>query len=255
MQHLCTDMTFVKSTQQRGEVSPVRCKRWSCPVCHELNRKRVIALARRAKPKALLTLTIAPAPGETPDAAAARLKDGLRLLRLRLKRHPRFTNFEFLAVFERHKSGFPHLHLLIRGKYLPWKWLRSTWKSITGAHQIDIRKIDTRDKAVFYVAKYIGKDLTAFEGCKRWWRSHSFSEEDTEEYEPDNEFARSGTWEVSPHALRYVLRASGYAITPLGKDRWRYSPDCDDPLPFDYAMQTAARLAGGSGKRPFRGHK
>jgi hypothetical protein len=206
-------------------------------VCHGLNRARVIAIARAAKPRALLTLTVRPEPEETPDQAAARLKDGLRLLRLRLKRHARLENFEFLAVFERHKSGFPHLHLLVKGSFLPWRMLRKWWQEITGSHQIDIRKIDTRGKAAFYVSKYIGKDLSAFEGCKRWWRSHGYSDGAADEYQPafkHYEFSRA---EADWNKLRFYLLADGWTLEKVQGERVRARPPPGDHHPFDFHLQ------------------
>lgn len=253
MQPLCSNLTSIKSSPSGREIAPIRCKRWSCPVCHGINRARVIALARAGKPKAMLTLTVAPEAYGSPDAAAAGLKEGLRLLRLRLKRHPRFVNFEFLAVFEKHKSGFPHLHLLIRGGFIPWKWLRKVWEEITGAHQVDIRKIDTRGKAAFYVSKYIGKDLSAFEGCKRWWRSHGYNEAEAEEYDPEWTKADFAAWDTDFNALRFLLLHDGWTLEKTGRERWAIHPPPTPHLPLDAHIAEAARLAGGTGMAAPRG--
>lgn len=244
MPFLCTGETSVGQGPEGTHIAPVRCKRWSCPHCHGMNRARVIAIARAAKPKAMLTLTVAPLAGETPDEAAQRLKEGLRLLRLRLKRHPRLENFEFLAVFERHKSGFPHLHLLIKGSFLPWRLMRRWWEEITGSHQVDIRKIDTRGKAAFYVSKYIGKDLSAFEGCKRWWRSHGYSEGAGEDYVPayrHTEFSRA---EADYNRLRFALVLDGWKMERIDGGRELARPPPGDHYPFDFHLQRSKRPVG-----------
>jgi hypothetical protein len=122
----------------------------------------------------MLTLTVSSTDYPSHAEAAEAIKRGLRLLRLRLRRHPRLADFEFMAIFEAHESGFPHLHLLIRGAFIPWAWLTKNWTKITGSSHVDIRKVKGRKNAARYVAKYLGKDIHAFEGCKRWWRSHGY---------------------------------------------------------------------------------
>lgn len=64
--------------------------------------------------------------------------------------------FRFLAVFERHKDGFPHLHLLIheQGQPLTKSAIQAEWR--LGFSQCKL--VDQGPKAAFYVAKYLGKD-------------------------------------------------------------------------------------------------
>lgn len=253
MQELCSHLTALQSSPDGRTIHPIRCKRWSCPHCHEINRARVIALARAGKPRALLTLTVRSTDYETPDDAAAALKRGLRLLRLRLERHPRFSNFSFLAVFEKHKSGYPHLHLLIRSGFIPWKLLRKMWESITGSFEVDIRKIDSRGKAAFYVSKYIGKDLSAFEGCKRWWRSRDYNEGDAEDYQPEHRPRQTEAWDTHFYALRFLLLHDGYSLEKVGRERWRIRPPDRPHLPLDAHIKEAARIGGGTGMAAQRG--
>lgn len=249
MPFLCTPLTRIASSSAHREISPIRCKRWDCETCHQINRQNVISIARRGAPNALLTLTVNRHHYETPEAAAEALKRGLRLLRLRLARHPRFERFEFLAVFEKHKSGYPHLHLVIQAPFLPWKILRKMWEGITGSYQVDIRKISNAGSAAWYVAKYIGKDLTAFEGCKRWWRSHGFEDRSGEVYQPDWLGLDMERWNVSVHALRHLLVAEGWTLEKIGRERWRTEPPEGGSLPFDYLVREASMLSGHSGRK------
>lgn len=200
-------------------------------MCSQINRKRVIQIAREAKPRALLTLTVRSSDYSCPDEAAAALKRGLRLLRLRLKRSPRLSNFSFLAVFERHKSGFPHLHLLIKGSFIPWRELRAMWEEITGSYMVDIRKISTEGQAALYVAKYIGKDLAAFASCKRWWRSRGYSEQVVVEYQEDK---ASGQWRrliFGFYALQPALEEAGWIVEVQRGQRLTYHADPTGPPP------------------------
>ena len=224
---LCTNQIAVNQMAAEGHVAAIRCKRWSCPQCHEVNRLRVIQAAVDGKPKAMLTLTVSSKQYPSHEEATAALKHGLRLLRLTLRRHPKFENFEFMAVFEKHQSGFPHLHLLIRGKFLPWSWLTRRWKEITGSTHIDIRKIKGRKDAARYVAKYLGKDLSAFEGCKRWWRSHGYAPEPSN----DNEAARPAkAWSrfiADFDRMALILENGGYTVTVEGRRRLHYAAPPD----------------------------
>lgn len=238
---LCTSEIAVKPDAHGGLAGPVRCKRWSCEWCHESNRRRVIAIGRAARPNGLLTLTVNSKHYDTPEAAAEALKHGLRLLRLRLKRHPRFQNFEFLAVFEKHKSGYPHLHLLIKGSFIPWKILRSMWEQMTGSYQVHITKISSLGQAALYCAKYIGKDLSSFPGCKRWWRSHGFSSESVDDYQAEKADGQWGRLTGNWHRFRFALAASGYTIETIGPDRIRFTArgGGNDPPSLSFAIYGA----------------
>lgn len=251
---LCTPDLTVKANSAEGLASPIRCKRWSCPCCAERNRRRVIAIAVAAKPRAMLTLTVSSKLYPDPDDAAEALKRGLRLLRLRLSRHAKLTNFQFLAVFEKHKSGHPHLHLLVRGQFIPWKVLRSWWEELTGSTHVDIRAIKTIGKAAFYVAKYIGKDLAAFAHCKRWWRSHGYSEDVADDYQPDYTIGRPTRYRADIHKLYFALKFEGWEVKWDSNQelRWRNprgSPfGIADILAFSEGRTTSAVLRTARGR-------
>lgn len=231
---LCTAQVTVNTHPTGGSVLAVRCKRWSCEYCREINRQRVIRIAAAAKPRALLTLTVRHSDYASPDHAAEALKRGLRLLRLRLKRHPMLQNFRFLAVFERHKSGFPHLHLLIKGKYLPWQELRKMWESITGSYMVDIRRIRTNGQAAMYVAKYIGKDLSAFEGCKRWWRSVGYSADQIDDYQVEKAGGQWSRLTAGFYSIAPALEQAGYIVEVGRGARLTYTVPETGPPPLSF---------------------
>lgn len=238
-QALCTPDLVVKGNVAKGEAHPIRCKRWGCPICHEINRRKVIRIAAAAGPRAMLTLTVDAKLYPDPASAALALKEGLRLLRLGLKRHERLKNFEFLAVFEKHKSGLPHLHLLIKGSYIPWQYLKRRWREVTGSTQIFINYIRNTRQAAAYAAKYIGKDLTKFEGCKRWWRSHGYSEGVVDDWVPDDTLGKPVRYEADIHRVRLAALWEGFALERAGRDgiRWRGPPGY--PLGLDYILSSA----------------
>lgn len=225
----CAAGVAVKTEDSVLEATPHRCKRWACEICNPINRAAVIRHAINGKPKALLTLTLSSLEHPDQSEAASALKRGLRLLRLRLRRHPRLADFEFLAVFEAHKNGHPHLHLLIRGGFIPWNWLRMAWSEITGAQHVDIRKIKGRRDAARYVAKYIGKDLHAFAGCKRWWRSHGYDLPDSQDEQQPGK--RPAWWHVSMSLaeLAEAFSADGWTVDSQSARRLTARPPPHGP--------------------------
>jgi len=220
---LCTNSSTVNAGRHEGEITPVRCKRWSCPICREYNRKKVMHAAKRGKPNAMLTLTVSSTQYPDADEAARVLKNGWIALRRRIERNLGQEKTPFIVVFEKHKSGHPHMHLLIRSKFLPWEKLTGWWREITGSSHVDIRKIRRPSQAIHYVAKYIGKDLEAFQGCKRWWRSHNYEVRKEAKFEPVLYGQRIVRWDVPFDQLCTALAAIGLPIERDGlrKVRWR----------------------------------
>lgn len=227
---LCTNAVTAKARGHKGEVRAIRCKRWSCPHCIENNRRRVIRAAVAGHPTALLTLTLSSKQYPDPDDAADQLKRGLVALRKRIAR--RFPNerIPFLAVFEKHKSGHPHLHLLIRAKFLPIRMLKRMWEDITGSYQVDIRGLKKSRQAALYVAKYVGKDLSAFPGCKRWWRSHDY---DQSLPETEDSIIQRRKWQrhtANFDSLRSALRYLGAEVVNKGRDGFEWNSDPTKPV-------------------------
>lgn len=170
----CQHHTIVNANDEEGTLHALKCKMWSCPTCREDNRKKVMHKARKGSPNIFLTLTCDHRKYSNPDEAARDMKRGLVLLRRHIQRRWKVKNIPFIVVYEQHKSGWPHMHLLLRGPYMHWKQLRAVWTKILGAWSIDIRFIKHQSQVLFYVTKYIGKDLHGFKGCKRYWSSHNW---------------------------------------------------------------------------------
>lgn len=234
---LCTPDVSVKSYRGAGIAVPVTCKRWSCPECAKRNKRKVIQAGIAGQPRALLTLTVSSKHYQTPTEAAQALKRGLRNLRLDLKRHPKLENFEYLAVFEEHESGYPHMHLLITGKFIPWQYLRKTWERITGSIHVHIRKIRNTRQAANYTSKYISKGLAAFEGCKRWWRSHGYPRPEVAETDDMDERAKWARYETDWHSMALNLALAGYKVERLGKERikWHWPEERGEPPGWQWA--------------------
>jgi hypothetical protein len=75
-----------------------------------------------------------------------------------------FKRFEYACVREWTVRGYPHLHVLFRGCFIPQKWISETWADLHSSCIVDIRKVSSIDSAVNYLMKYLVKDGNCIEG-------------------------------------------------------------------------------------------
>ena len=136
-------------------LTPIRCKRWTCPPCAAKNTAAIIHRIRFAMPQKFITLTAWPRPGETPELIYARVRPMIPRLVQLIRR--RFGKFECCLITELTQKGNPHWHLVARCGFIPQRWLSDTWQSLTGACIVDIRQVKGGAQVAGYVAKYITK--------------------------------------------------------------------------------------------------
>lgn len=80
-----------------------------------------------------------------------------------------FGKFEYLAVRENTLSGLSHLHILFRGCYMPFEWVKANWSDIHKAKSVYIEAVRGNKRQVAcYLAKYLGKSV---ENRYRFWAS------------------------------------------------------------------------------------
>jgi len=139
-------------------VLPVRCKRWTCPYCRVCNEIRIRAKVLEGKPNRMLTITARPKENDTPMSMYLRVRPCVNRFYHEIRRT--FGPFEAATFLERHKSGFPHWHALVRSGFLPQSELSDIWKRISGSPIVDIRRIKQHQVAARYVSKYVVKQLT-----------------------------------------------------------------------------------------------
>lgn len=185
---LCSEAILINQGGAEGHASVLKCKRWSCELCRPLNHRRIKRAAREGKPTTFLTLTVNPARYETPDAAARDLKNAWLNLRRRMQKSFAMDRPPFIAIFEKTKTGWPHLHILMRCRFISQKWFSNAMRDLIGAPIVDVRFIQDTGRVAAYVAKYISKAPEGFNHCKRWWRSKDY-EVDREEREPFKRFS------------------------------------------------------------------
>lgn len=185
---LCSEAILVNQGGTEGHATVLRCKRWRCELCQPFNHRKIKRKAREGQPNTFLTLTVNPARYETPDAAARDLKTAWVNLRRAMQRDHGVEKPPFIAVFEKTKAGWPHLHILMRCKFIEQSWYSDTMARLIGAPIVDVRRVGNVKKVAAYVAKYIAKAPEAFNHCKRWWRSHDYAIQ-TDECEPFKRFS------------------------------------------------------------------
>lgn len=240
---LCSELSLVNGNDEEGHATVLRCKRWHCPLCQPYNHRRVKRLAREGQPNVFLTLTVDPKRYDTPDEAARDLKRAWVNMRRAMKRDWQVEQPPFIAIFEQTKKGWPHLHILMRCRFIPQQWYSKTMERLIGAPIVDVRFITEKGRVAAYVAKYVSKAPEGFESCKRWWRSHDY-EIEREEFEP---FARFGpfTSEVKRTIEELARRkeAQGWKIEEEGPEyvRWRW-PQMTMAQLRDHARTNTERL-------------
>lgn len=126
-------------------------------------------MATRRREMSLITLTWKYDKSLTGEARRAALEDAWcqaaetwRACYKRLhKRWGPFKNLPFAWVVEAHKSGYPHIHLILGLPFAPIQLIDKYWKQAGGGHaQVSRGKPQDGKDAVDYAAKYITKLAT-----------------------------------------------------------------------------------------------
>ena len=119
-------------------------------------------LVAEAPPDRMLTLTAATAEFESPEDAARVMAAALGPLMTRLRRWASPTPIEYLAVWERTKAGWPHLHVLVRGPYIPHALLSRLWAELARSPNVWLTALSGTTAGARYVSKYLTKDPDPF---------------------------------------------------------------------------------------------
>jgi hypothetical protein len=139
-----------------------------------MKRKDLWMKAFKGDPMRFLTLTVRQGHFATPQETAREMVKGWRMLRQYLERNPKIGKITFLAVFEAHESGWPHLHILLRGRFIHHRLIREWWNARFDSFQIDIRYVKNKRQRANYVSKYVSQAPETFEGCRRFWCSQDW---------------------------------------------------------------------------------
>jgi hypothetical protein len=214
---ICREWSIVKQSPDERRAKILYCRSWSCEHCAPMRRRKLMAQAAAGEPTRFLTLTVNPAIGESQEQRLRLLAHAWRVLVKRIRRRWTKGDLAYLAVVEETERGEPHLHILLRGPYLPKAFLSAAMDELIRAPIVDIRRIRSRQEVVRYVAKYITKAPAQFGNAKRYWFSQNWEERtDTQTEEDSSAF---GNWQVVMEPMVRVLEnwtLDGFAVRKEG---------------------------------------
>ncbi len=219
---LCREVHLVKYAHQWRQATALKCRSWGCEHCNPDRQKALRRMARHGEPNMFLTLTHRRSDDFTPAEAARRLVDAWQLVVKRIKRHYAYKRLPFLAVFEAHKSGYPHLHVLLRCKWIDHHVISAWMDELADSPIVDVRRVRTASQAASYITKYVGKAPGLFGSCKRYWTS-----QDWQIAKPDEPILMDIAWdwcERSSRRLFFIVDdwlRHGAAVTWLSEHRVR----------------------------------
>lgn len=175
----CSEQTMISANHYGALATAIKCRSWTCPNCAEMRRLQLVAIAFSGNANRFITITCRRGQYPTPNLAAAALAKAWRAVVAKWRRqHPRAES-EYLAIFEAHKSGWPHLHILWRGAFIQWTWLRNEMATRLNSPGVWIEYLSKSKQRASYVTKYCGKASHRFGTSKRYWTSKSWRKEPT----------------------------------------------------------------------------
>lgn len=238
---ICREWLLVKTIGSVATAEPLKCRSWTCDHCGPLRRRQLIAAGISGEPNTFITLTCNPRLGTSPSHRARMMVAAWRLIRRWAADMPGNGSVPFLAVFERHRSGEPHLHILCRSAWIDQKWLSRKAEQLGIGKICWIERIEDPTRTARYVAKYCGKDPARFDTVKRYWQSADYELNYPDEGERDD--AQSPTFEVVKHGLDEWINArsiEGWIVLPTetGAIAWNVralaqGPPLQNPVPVE----------------------
>lgn len=170
----CGSQAIVQSSHWGQVACPVKCRRWGCPNCQEWRQRCLMARCIEGKPNRFISFTCRRGRYATEAETAKAMTWAWRTIIQRWRRLNPWHKCEYIAVFEPHKSGWPHMHILWKGHWLSQKWLSEQAKQLLDSPIQDVRLVRDAKHAAFYVAKYFSKEPQKFGTCKRYWTSKNW---------------------------------------------------------------------------------
>lgn len=138
------------------------CKKWACPVCGARNGRKWLARllhhmnTHKTSGKWYFLTVTAHRKMRGQEASLKNLREGWKKLYNRMRR--KFGISEYCKVWEKHKDGSFHLHILIRRK-ISKKWLKDSSVECGMGYQVDSSKSKNEGMVAGYIAKYLLKSF------------------------------------------------------------------------------------------------
>jgi len=180
----CGMSTLEAEDNLGGAAKTVKCKSWLCEKCQPWRVSRLIAEIMSGDPNTFITLTASPNRFKTPYEMARVMSAMWAVVVKRWRRLRKSNKCEYFCVFEAHKSGWPHIHILWRGGWIDFFWLQAQWKALTGGHRVEVQALKTKAQAAYYTTKYCGKAPHKFGTCKRYWFTQGYRNKIKSDWKP-----------------------------------------------------------------------
>ena len=231
---MCGRQFLYSKTDTHTRLFSLRCKSWTCAQCRPRRQKKLKFQATSGKPVTFITLTCNPACFEYPGDAARAMTKAWRAARRAIEARYKGRKGEYLTVVEATKLGWPHLHVLTTRPWIDQAWLSNLWKTLTGAHIVDIRRVSNDRMAASYVAKYLGKAPHRFLHCKRYYFTRGYLPARAPLATPyDWSKAQSETLTGSIDVMMIALKNSGHDLIEAREGFFVFAhppPTCVCPL-------------------------
>ena len=148
----------------------MNCGCWTCSYCGKRRAKlakwAIRDWAERLQLRVFLTLTLDPSKLSEVEHDIQYLRWVFNKFRTYLRRKFGAAP-KYIAVVEHHKSGIPHLHVLL-DRYIEQKWISTTWDKLGGGRMVWVTRASIRNVSR-YLSKYLTKQmlLSAQKGTRR----------------------------------------------------------------------------------------
>jgi hypothetical protein len=162
----CKSRAYFARSKTTGEIRVMgsACRdRW-CPHCSRARaaevREQVTEWLHTVKNPRMITFTLKHSNAVLKDQVTGLYKCFRKWRLLPEVKAAVVAGVWFLQIKRSSRSGnwHPHLHCLMVGKFLPWKFYRQTWLKVTGtSHVVNVEYIRNLDKAADYVARYVSR--------------------------------------------------------------------------------------------------
>lgn len=162
----------VNENEHKAILSKAACKCWDCETCGARNTRRWIArIINGAKtcPDTWSFLTLTSHRRHRRRKSVACLRQGWKKFYNRILANLEKTakNLLFCRIWEQHKDGSFHLHILININF-GTRWAKNNARRCGMGHQADWRDVDNIGQAAGYIAKYSLKNSTVTRADVQW---------------------------------------------------------------------------------------
>ncbi len=194
-------------------VHPLYCRRWRCPRCSQVQKRRLLRRLQGVKAHTFMTLTCNPRAYQSVPQAFTGMSLAVNQLMKRIRRKWPHLEVEYFMVWELTKAGWPHAHLMLRAPFIPQRWLSTAWNDLTGAPVVDIRPVHSNEHLCSYLVKYLTKNPRVPHGMKHYRFSKHFLDAVAPQPEPGS--LRVTDWtlsRLSPQELAHEFSAAGHTV-------------------------------------------